>query len=154
MVAGAAALVFSINPNFTPDQVQYILKQSADDLGAPGWDSSYGYGRINLARAVSLAAAIANPTSDSTPPVDAIIAPTQGQQVANTVSVFVDATDNVGVTKVELYVDEVLYTASTTPPFTIKWSTRKVKAGMHTLKSKAYDWAGNVGVSSDLTVYK
>ncbi len=154
MVAGAAALVFSINPNFTPDQVQDILKQSADDQGAPGWDASYGYGRVNLARAVSLAAAIADPTSDSTPPVDTIIAPTDGQNVSNNVSVFVNATDNVAVTKVELYVDGVLYGKSTTAPFTIKWATRKVKAGMHTLKSKAYDGAGNVGVSTDVTVYK
>jgi subtilisin family serine protease len=154
MVAGAAALVFSINPNFTPAQVQDILKQSADDQGAPGWDPSYGYGRVNLARAVNMAASIANPTTDSTPPVDTIIAPTQGQNVSNTVSVFVSATDNVGVTKVELYVDGVRYGTSATAPYTIKWATRKVKAGMHTLQSKAYDGAGNVGVSTDLTVYK
>ncbi len=154
MVAGAAALVFSINPNFTPAQVQDILKQSADDKGAPGWDSTYGYGRINLARAVNMAAASVNPTSDSTPPVTSIIAPTEGQNVSNTVSVLTSATDNVGVMKVELYVDGVLTGTSSTAPFTIKWATRKAKAGMHTLKSKAYDGAGNVGVSSDLTVYK
>ena len=154
MVAGAAALIFSINPNLTPTQVQDILEQSADDLGTPGWDPSYGYGRLNLARAVSMAAGGVVQVIDSIPPVDSIIAPTEGQIISNTVSVFVNATDNVRVTKVELYVDGVYTASSTTAPFTIKWSTRKVKSGMHTLKSKAYDTSGNVGVSSDLTVYK
>jgi thermitase len=153
-VAGAAALVLSVNPSLTGAQVQQVLKDSADDLGSPGWDSQYGYGRLNLARAVNMAATIANPTTDSTPPVDTIIAPTQGQNVSNNVSVLVSTTDNVGVVKVELYVDGVLYGSSSTAPFTIKWATRKVGAGMHTLKSKAYDGAGNVGVSTDLTVYK
>jgi thermitase len=154
LVAGAAGLLFSLYPSLTPTQVQDILRQSADDLGTSGWDPSYGYGRANLARAVNLAAASANPPTDSTPPVDTIIAPTQGQNVSNTVSVLISATDNVGVTKVELYVDGVLNGTSATAPFTIKWATRKVKPGMHTLKSKAYDAAGNAGASSPLTVYK
>jgi thermitase len=153
-VAGAAVLVLSVNPSLTGAQVQQVLKDSADDLGSPGWDPQYGYGRLNLARAVNMAAAIANPTSDSTPPVDTIIAPTEGQNVSNNVSVLVSTTDNVGVVKVELYVDGVLQGTSASAPFTIKWATRKVKPGMHTLKSKAYDAAGNVGVSTDLTVYK
>jgi len=154
MVAGAAALVLSVNPNLTPNQVQDILEQSADDLGAPGWDPSYGYGRLNLARAVSMAAGGSIPAPDTIPPVASIVDPTDGQIVSNTVSVYVNATDNVRVTKVELYVDGILTTSSVSSPFTMKWGTRKVQAGMHKLESKAYDAAGNVGVSSDRTVYK
>jgi len=152
IVAGAAGLLFSLDPSLTPAQVQDILRQTADDLGTPGWDPSYGYGRVNLARAVN-GLAIAK-TTDSTPPSDTITAPTSGQSVSNTVSVLVNATDNVGVVKVELYVDGVLYGTSATAPFTIKWSTRKVATGAHTLQSKAYDAAGNVGASSTITVYK
>jgi subtilisin family serine protease len=37
IVAGAAALVLSANPVLTPDQVQNILKQSSDEVGASGW---------------------------------------------------------------------------------------------------------------------
>lgn len=54
-VAGAAALVLSVNPALTPSQVQQILKESSDDLGVSGWDSTYGYGRLNLERAVMMA---------------------------------------------------------------------------------------------------
>ena len=66
------------------------------------------------------------------------------QSVSSTVSVLVSATDNVGVVRVELYVDGVLYGSSGTAPFTIKWSTRKVATGAHALQSKAYDAAGNL----------
>jgi len=155
IVAGAAGLLFSLDPSLTPAQVQDILRQSADDLGTPGWDPSYGYGRLNLIHALSMAAGIAiGKTTDSTPPSDTITAPTSGQTVSNTVSVLVSVTDNVGVVRVELYADGVLYGTSGTAPFTIKWSTREVATGAHALQSKAYDAAGNVGASSTLTVYK
>ena len=54
-VSGAVMLIWSVNPNFTPDQVQSILFSSAKDLGTAGWDASYGAGRIDAAAAVALA---------------------------------------------------------------------------------------------------
>ena len=51
-VAGAAALIWSVNPDRTPEQVREVLERSADDLGAPGKDDRYGYGRLNIGRAV------------------------------------------------------------------------------------------------------
>ena len=42
ILSGVAALVVSVNPNLSPQNVQDILKQSADDLGPVGWDTSYG----------------------------------------------------------------------------------------------------------------
>jgi thermitase len=46
-VAGLAALIWSVDPGLTPDEVQALIETSADDLGAPGWDEDYGHGRIN-----------------------------------------------------------------------------------------------------------
>jgi hypothetical protein len=57
VVAGVAALVISANPTLSNDQVVSLLEQSADDLGAPGCDPSFGFGRVNALRAVSLASA-------------------------------------------------------------------------------------------------
>lgn len=51
-VAGAAALVFSVNPSLTPAQVRDIIQRTADDLGDPGWDQYYGWGKLNLYKAV------------------------------------------------------------------------------------------------------
>jgi len=58
------------------------------------------------------------------------------------------------VVKVELYVDGALTATSTRAPFTTKWNTQRVRAGAHTLQLKAYDAAGNRGVSALVTVYK
>jgi len=152
IVAGAAALLFSANPGLTPAQVQNILKQSADDLGTSGWDSTYGCGRVNLSRALSTSPE--SGTGDTTPPNIIITSPADGSTVPSVVSVSVSATDNVGVVKVDLYVDGSLYGSSTKSPFSVKWNTRKAFRGIHTLNSKAYDAVGNVGNSQTTTVYK
>jgi thermitase len=51
-VAGLAALVWSQFPNATRDWVRAQIRYTADDLGSPGFDPFYGYGRINVRRAV------------------------------------------------------------------------------------------------------
>ncbi len=51
-VAGAAALLLEANPDLTPAQVKEALESSADDLGQAGWDPIYGWGRINLEKAL------------------------------------------------------------------------------------------------------
>jgi len=47
ITAGVIALLFSNNPSMSPDQVYDALKNSSVDLGAPGRDDSYGWGRID-----------------------------------------------------------------------------------------------------------
>lgn len=46
-VAGVAALVLSLHPEYSGDQVENALKAGCVDLGAPGWDPYYGCGRID-----------------------------------------------------------------------------------------------------------
>jgi len=48
-VAGAAALVLSRYASYTPDQLQNFLENSALDMGTPGKDNIYGWGRLYLA---------------------------------------------------------------------------------------------------------
>ncbi len=245
IVAGVAALVLSANPGLTAQQVTSMLQQSADDRGAAGKDSSFGWGRVNAAKAValagggggdteppsimflspangamvsgivavqvtasdnvgvtsvsiavdgaalcaltgapyscswntmtvangahtltatardaagntataSIAVTVGNPT-DSTPPAVIITSPAMGSTVSGNVSVLVNASDNVGVVKVALYVNGALTATSTAPPFTTKWNSRKAKPGAHTLQVTAYDAAGNAGASVAVTVYK
>ena len=47
-VAGAAALILSNNPGFTVSQLWNSLTSTAIDIGSPGQDPIYGYGRLNL----------------------------------------------------------------------------------------------------------
>jgi len=51
-VSGVAALAWSQFPNATLDWIRYWLRYTADDLGDPGFDIYYGYGRINAEKAV------------------------------------------------------------------------------------------------------
>jgi subtilisin family serine protease len=244
LVAGLAALCLSANPNLTPDEVQTLIKQSSDDYGSAGWDTSYGWGRVNAARAIAFqggtgdqippsvgfaaptagatlsgtisvqvsatdnqrvasvtllvdgaavgsdntapytfawnTAAVANGThtltataqdeagnsasatnpvnvgnySDTTPPTITIVAPSNGARASGLVNVLVSAADQVGVVRVELYVDGNASGSSVTSPFTTKWNAKKARAGAHTLQCRAYDAAGNVGLSVPTTVYK
>lgn len=61
-VAGAAGLILSVNPELTPAQVRDIIQKTADDLGDPGWDQYYGWGRVNLYKAVVAASGYASTT--------------------------------------------------------------------------------------------
>jgi len=51
-VSGAAALILSHNPGMSPEAVKTQLEDTAVDLGSTGFDSTFGYGRVNLAAAV------------------------------------------------------------------------------------------------------
>lgn len=50
-ISGAVALMAQAFPNLTSREIVEILFNSADDLGAAGVDSTYGRGRLNLAKA-------------------------------------------------------------------------------------------------------
>jgi len=145
IVAGVAALVISANPGLTGVQVQDILKQSADDLGAPGWDPSYGWGRVNAYKAVLAATSGTVPPADTTPPTATITTPTSGSTVSGTVFVAVAASDNVGVTRVEWLLNGALAGTSTTVPATFSWNTITCPNGSYNLQARAYDAAGNSG---------
>lgn len=150
IVAGVAALALSANPALSGAQVQSILKQTADDLGAAGWDTAFGAGRVNAARAVAVA--IATTPAESVPPAVAITAPSAGTSVSGVVSVSVTATDNIGVTGVQWYCDGLALGSSVTAPATLAWDTRTAANGDRVLQARGYDAAGNVGLSASVNV--
>lgn len=53
-VAGAAALRLALYPGESPDQIKAVLENSAQDLGAAGWDPYFGAGLVNALGAVLL----------------------------------------------------------------------------------------------------
>ena len=71
-VAGAAALIRSFHPEFTPEQVRQVLRLGSDDVGAPGFDIFSGAGRINVQAALTIAVPlVAQLTSPTTTVSDA-----------------------------------------------------------------------------------
>lgn len=53
LVAGAAALLYSLNPNLQPQDVQNALQLGAKDLPPSGKDAQSGYGRLDAYRAMA-----------------------------------------------------------------------------------------------------
>ena len=66
IVSGLAGLIYSINPNFTAQQVKDIIRDTADDIYHIPYNQQYigqlGTGRINAFRAVKTADCMVNPT--------------------------------------------------------------------------------------------
>lgn len=54
-VSGLAALLYSVDLTLTPAEVRGLIRGYADDLGEPGFDELFGYGRINAGRTVATA---------------------------------------------------------------------------------------------------
>lgn len=50
-VAGVIAQLWSAFPDVPRDELKQVIFESTDDLGAPGWDETYGYGLLNAERA-------------------------------------------------------------------------------------------------------
>ncbi len=89
---------------------------------------------------------------DVTPPTTQITAPANNATVSGTVTVTATATDNVGVTSIQIYIDGSLKSSGTSSPLNYSWNTTTATNGTHTIYSKASDAAGNVGTSSTVTV--
>lgn len=73
--AGVAALVLSVNPNFTQSEVRDIMESTTDKAGGYNyqpnpsypngtWEDNMGYGRLNAYKAVVQAQCTTNPSSE------------------------------------------------------------------------------------------
>lgn len=76
---------------------------------------------------------------DTTAPSAVINSPAPGATVSATVGVSMSATDDVGVVKIELYLDGVLFAQSSSASAIFTWDTRNSLDGTHTLEARAYD---------------
>jgi hypothetical protein len=149
--AAVAALILSANPGLTPDEVEAALKSTAVDLGDPGWDPTFGHGRVDAAAAVALAAD-ARTGNDTSPPSVAIVAPESQAVVQGLVPVDVVATDDFGVARVDLYADNVLVASDASSPYRFTWDSTERADGGATLAARAYDAAANEGRSANTSV--
>jgi hypothetical protein len=124
------------------------VTNGSHSLMTKAYDSA---GNVKTSSAVVVSVSNAS-VADTTAPTISITAPSGGSQVNGTISVSASASDNVGVTKVEFYVDLVNKGTDQTSPYSFSWNTATVTNGAHTLLSKAYDGAGNVRTSTIVNV--
>jgi hypothetical protein len=92
------------------------------------------------------------PQIDTTPPVVGITAPVHGAVVNGTMTITLTASDDVGVTRVEVLEDGVVRHTLTGAPYTVACDTTAHADGNHSLQARAFDAAGNVSTSATHTV--
>jgi subtilisin family serine protease len=145
-VAGALALYLQTNPTASPATARNALVGQATS----GKVTSAGSGSPNLLLYSLFGGGGGG--GDTTPPTTSIASPANGATVSGTTTVSATASDNVGVSRVELYVDGSLAGTDTTSPYSFSWNTTTVANGSHTLQTRAFDAAGNTGSSANVGV--
>ncbi|HJW73425.1 MAG TPA: M4 family metallopeptidase [Geothrix sp.] len=98
----------------------------------------------NAFHGINVGAAWTTTSTDTTAPT----ATATESGTSGTITFSATATDNVGVTKVEFYVDGVLKGTDTTSPYSMTLDSTTLTNASHSLVAKAYDAAGNVGSST------
>ena len=166
VVSSAVSVTASASDNVAVTKVEFFLDGAlqSTDTSSPyawSWNTLAAANGAHTLQAKAYDAAnnigsssIVNVTvsNDTTAPTTWITAPANNATVGSIVSVTASASDNVGVTKVEFFLDGVLKSTDTSSPYAWSWDTATATAGAHTLQSKAYDAANNVGSSSNVNV--
>jgi len=88
------------------------------------------------------------------PPIISITSPANNATVSAGVQVTVSASDSVGVSKVEFYINDGSgpIFSDTIAPYTFNWITTSLDNGDYTLTAKAFDSVGNLMQTSDVFV--
>jgi thermitase len=155
VAAGVAALMMAAAPSLDGAQIEQAMFATAVDLGAAGRDPYFGYGRVNALAAVKAAIAKAGGTGgtiDTQAPSASITSPAASTSVSGSVTVAVNAADNVGIDRVELKANGTVVGVDTAGPFSFSWNSTGVPNGMNTLVATAYDKAGNATASNPVAV--
>jgi subtilisin family serine protease len=90
-VSGTVALMLSVNPDLTPQDVRDLLRENAVDLGDPGFDILFGWGRIDAQATLeavfppTLKIAFPEGLPDVIPPNTPTSIPVQVQEVGETI---------------------------------------------------------------------
>ncbi|MEK7706813.1 MAG: S8 family serine peptidase, partial [Verrucomicrobiota bacterium] len=158
IIAAVAALIASANALLDNSQIVSVLEQTADDLGVVGPDASFGYGRVNAARAVSVASGIpidTNPPPPPIPPTVNIATPTNNSQIvlgaSATVTVSaVAGSTNSAITSVQLFANGLALATFSAPPFSVNW--KATTTGSYLLTAVATADSGLSSTSAPVVV--
>jgi Fe2+ or Zn2+ uptake regulation protein len=145
-VTGAAALYLQNHPQATPAQVRDALLSFTTKGVVTNANTANNHLLYN-AEAI-------DGEGDYTSPVSAITSPANNSTVKKnkTTTIQATASDNVGIAKVEFYVNGVLKCADTAAPYSCSWQVPNSIGAKYLLQTVGYDAANNTGSSPFVSV--
>lgn len=149
--SGVFALLLGGQPALTRQQAVQRVQDGAVDLGPDGWDPYYGAGRVD-AYAALVPGGSGAPPPDRADPTVAILSPAKGSLLSGMVPVDVAAGDDVGIARVELFLDNRWHATATAAPYAFVIDAASLSPGQHKLRAYAYDLSGNVTRTRSLAV--
>ena len=152
-VAGVAALLVSRGREAW--EVWNLIRGTAVDLGAPGFDHSYGHGRLDALAAVNGDPGDPPPPVDTLAPFVSITSPAYFSRVFrnSVVTIQAAAGDNVGVAGVAFLVDGVAQCWDTVAPYTCDWLVPNRTGFLFWfIQAVAFDAAGNYGQTYTIAI--
>jgi hypothetical protein len=143
---GATLLCNSYAPTYSCGWVSSTSPNGSQTLTARAYDAA---GNSTTSAPVTITL-----SNDKTPPTVALLSPPAGSTLTATVSLTASATDDVGMSRVQYYVDGALIGVGNDPTsnFALTWTPNAVSAGSHTLSATAYDTSGNTASTSEAVV--
>jgi len=149
-VAGAVAVLLEKDPSLKPDEVKRVLLKSADDMGPLEPDNFYGYGALNLTRALEM---LEEPEAVKGPVVEDLDLSRPTAKSGD--PVMIEAEVSGDVKNVEIHVlgktREIWIPMSdfdSNSIYTARWETRFWDPGDYTIKVVAKDPFGGEGVAA------
>jgi len=141
IVAGVAGLVWTSIYNQSASSVRSRIELTADQITGTG--TFWSAGRVNAASAVLQIV-------DTEKPAVSITNPLNNSFVSRgkTITISATASDNVGVKKVEFYINNSLLYTDTTNPYTSSWRIPNIRNVTYIIKVVAYDLSDNQGLAS------
>ena len=103
----------------------------------------------NSAESVAVSVTV---SSDMTSPTVVITAPIEGSVAAPVILWSATGTDNVGVTHIQFFCDNILQRDYAGQTISFTWATSSFTEGGHTLTARAFDAAGNSGLSQPVHI--
>ena len=143
LAASVAALLFSAFPSASNHEVEQAIFTGAKDLGEEGYDIYYGHGRVDALGAME---AMQNRPIDTTPPTISINYPKENEKISADTTIEIGAIDLFGISKVELYVNGILYgtdNSANNDIYDFYWDISTLENGEYELLAIAYDTSGN-----------
>ena len=92
-------------------------------------------------------------SDDSIPPLIVINKPANNSTIEETIVVSITANDNIGIAKVEMFLDGKAKFVDTTQPFDFFLRTYELSNGEHLIQAKAFDRQGNAALSKTIKVF-